>query len=286
MQLFTLIVFHFQRIKVSTSPLSAGGNSPTTTSMHHRSGTDLDSLYGLKLIKSDPAADSVLRSFHLPLSSSGPQDVVQSSSASNLAAMRAAAAAAAAAAATAAGLVLSNSRVRGTLPSAEDFNHVHRTSMAAAFANYPVSPGTSSPSPPVGTAFSRAIVTTAMEALYADRASQLCVDYFPGLGGTMRNSTLSLEPTPSVNLQVTSKEATRSKNGVRAVSVVFVVHYLLFDGSLFICTLFMLCDCFDTVVISLIGNDSKPTFSYVTRSHFCFIIMFGNIPLFSIMMRN
>ncbi|KAF8566917.1 hypothetical protein P879_02873 [Paragonimus westermani] len=207
-----------KRIKICTSPLSAGGNSPTTTAMHH-SGSDLDSLYGLKLLKCDPTASPTMRSFHLPASAS--QDLVPPPSASNLAAMRAAAAAAAAAAATAAGLVLSNSRVRGALSSAEDFTHVHRSSMAA-FANYPTSPGTSSPSPPMG-AFSRAIVTTAMEALYADRANQLCVDYFPGLDGTVRNSSVSLEPTPSVNLQVTSKEVstgvTRSKNGVRATLV-------------------------------------------------------------------
>ncbi|GAA57840.1 hypothetical protein CLF_113261, partial [Clonorchis sinensis] len=138
--------------------------------------------------------------------------------------------AAAAAAATAAEFVLSNRRVRGALPS-EDFHH--RSSSSAGgiggAAGFPVysSPGTSSPSPPLG-AFSRAasiIAATTAEALCAERASQLCMDYnLSGFGSSIRSaaatSSNSMEPTPSVNLQVTSKEThtsgMRSRNGLRA----------------------------------------------------------------------
>ncbi|KER20321.1 hypothetical protein T265_11105 [Opisthorchis viverrini] len=141
--------------------------------------------------------------------------------------------AAAAAAATAAEFVLSNRRVRGALPS-EDFHH--RSSSSAGgiggATGFPVysSPGTSSPSPPLG-AFSRAasiIAATTAEALCAERASQLCMDYnLAGFGSSIRSaaatSSNSMEPTPSVNLQVTSKEThttgIRSRNGLRATSV-------------------------------------------------------------------
>ncbi|OON20890.1 zinc finger, C4 type [Opisthorchis viverrini] len=147
--------------------------------------------------------------------------------------------AAAAAAATAAEFVLSNRRVRGALPS-EDFHH--RSSSSAGgiggATGFPVysSPGTSSPSPPLG-AFSRAasiIAATTAEALCAERASQLCMDYnLAGFGSSIRSaaatSSNSMEPTPSVNLQVTSKEThttgIRSRNGLRAVSFLMTETY-------------------------------------------------------------
>ncbi|TNN09743.1 Protein embryonic gonad [Schistosoma japonicum] len=189
----------------------------------------------LKIGKCEPS-DSALRSLHLTGPSSSSSNVTHPST---IAAMQAAAVAAAAAA-TAAGLVLSNSRVRGL--SDDIYPNLSRVSMSNALPELPntnYASSTSSPSPPIIGNFGRIIENLSIYSSSLDRNSQPInnLDYSsssPSLsaaaslsssGSTVNNFSVNHSivnaAVPSVTTSVLSnKEASpRVKNGTRLTSI-------------------------------------------------------------------